>query len=448
MRDVALDESGTSKVRLLWGTVLLVLGAVATGVGLAGTVMLLAIGIPLVFIGVFVLGPLIARPFARFIGAPLPKVKGVSGQLARENAMRNPKRTARTAAALMVGVALVAGITVLASSVKASVREIIGEQFTGDFVVSTNTQGFGGLPPEVADKLNELPEVEAAAGVQIGVAKVNGGDENVSVVDPSVAGQLFDFEFLEGSFTDLNNTSVLISKGTADDKHLAVGDTVPLTLLNGTTVDLKVGGIYKKAELAGPYTVSRDLYATSGADQYDFSVFVKKKEGVSDADAEAAIKTVADAYPTAEVESRTHFIDSQAEQIDTFVNLMYGLLGLAVLIAIFGIANTLSLSVYERTRELGLLRAVGANRSQVRSIVRWESVLTALLGAALGLIIGILLGYAVTLALSDQGLSSFTIPWTALIVIVVIAFVIGVVAAIGPSRRASKVDVLRAVTIE
>jgi putative ABC transport system permease protein len=448
MRDVALDESGTSKVRLLWGTLIVILGGVLTGVGLTGQILLLAFGIPLVFIGVFVLGPLISRPFARFIGAPLPRIRGVQGQLARENAMRNPKRTARTAAALMVGVSLVAGITVLASSIKSSVREIFSEQFTGDFVVSTNTQGFGGLPPSVAQQLDQLPQVDAAAGVQIGVAKVNGGDEQVTVLDPTVAGKVFDLQFVQGSMADLNDSTVLISKGRADSKNLKVGDTLPLTLLNGTTVDLKVAGIYKKAELAGPFTISNTLYATSGADLFDFSVFVKKKAGVSDADAEAAIRSVTAPYPTAKVESRTHYIDSQAAQIDTFVNLVYGLLALAVIIAIFGIANTLSLSIYERTRELGLLRAVGATRKQVRSTVRWESVLTALLGAALGLIIGILLGYAVTLALSDQGLNSFTIPWVALIVIVALAFVIGVVAAIGPARRAAKIDVLRAVTIE
>jgi putative ABC transport system permease protein len=211
---------------------------------------------------------------------------------------------------------------------------------------------------------------------------------------------------------------------------------------------VNVAGIYKKAELAGPYTVSQGLYAQSGADQYDFSIFVRKKEGVSDADAEAAIRQVAAPYPNAEVKSRTQYINDQAKQIDTFVNLIYGLLFLAVLIAAFGIANTLSLSIYERTRELGLVRAVGGTRRQIRATVRWESVITALLGAVQGIIIGILLGYAVTLALSDQGLNSFTLPIGALIVILVIAFLIGVIAAIRPARRAARLDVLRAVTVE
>src|SRR5262249_20994048 len=280
---------------------------------------------------------------------------------------------------------------------------------------------------------NQLPQIDAAAGVQIGLAKIEGGDRQLSVIDPGIAGRVFDLQFVHGSITDLNDNTILISKSHADNKNLAVGDTLAVTFLNGQTHNLKIAGIYKKDELAGSYTVSKSLYATSGADQYDFSIFIKKKPGVSDAEVEQAIKSVTAAYPTAKVQSRSDYIDSQAAQIDTFVNLVYGLLALAVIIAIFGIANTLSLSIYERTRELGLLRAVGATRKQVRSIVRWESVLTALLGAALGLIIGILLGYAVTLALSDQGLNSFTMPWGALILIVVIAFLIGVVAAIGPA---------------
>ena len=197
MRDVALDESATSRTRLAWGGVLVVLGAVLTGIGLAGEIIALGFGIALIFIGVFVLGPLIARPFARLIGAPLPRLRGIAGRLAQENAMRNPKRTARTAAALMMGVALVAGISVLAASVKASVRDIFDKQFTGDFVVSTNAQGFGGLPLTVAQQLNQLPEVEAAAGVQSGAAKIDGSAETLSVVDPTVAGQVFDFEFVE-----------------------------------------------------------------------------------------------------------------------------------------------------------------------------------------------------------------------------------------------------------
>lgn len=448
MHDVAVDRSATSRARLAWGVVLTVIGAVLLGVGLAGNVSLLGLGIPLIFIGLFVLGPLIARPVARVLGAPLPRLLGVTGTLARENSMRNPKRTARTAAALMVGVALVAGISVLAASIRSSVRDIFDKQFTGDFVVSTQSFGFGGIPLTVAEQLNELPEIDAAAGIQLGIAKVSDKDTMVSVVDPSVAGRLFALDYKEGNLESLTADGIDVSVPRAKRDNLSVGSTVPVQFLDGKVRNLTVQGIYDRDDLAGPYTVSKELYAQTGADQFDFTVFILTKPGVSEADARAAITSVAKDFPNAKVQSRGEYIDAQAAQIDSFVNLVYGLLFLSVIIAVVGIINTLSLSVLERTRELGLMRAVGATRPQVRRTIRWESVITALLGAVQGIVIGVLLGWAVSLALRSQGLSSFSLPYGVLIVVVVLAVLLGIVAAILPARRAAKVDVLRAVTIE
>jgi putative ABC transport system permease protein len=362
--------------------------------------------------------------------------------------MRNPKRTARTAAALMVGVALVAGISVLASSIRASVRSTFNDQFTGDFVVSTQSFGFGGLPVSVASQLNQLPEVKAAAGVGIGVGKVSGKDSALSIIDPKTTGEVFDLKFLEGSLDALNDSSIAVSKSRADRDDLKIGSTVPMQLLDGKVRNLTVSGIYDRDDLAGPYSITRSLYGQTGADQFDFSVFIKKAPGVSDQQAEQAITTVTSAYPTAKVQSREQYIDDQAAQIDTFVNLVYGLLALSVIIAVVGIANTLSLSVYERTHELGLVRAVGGTRMQVRRTIRWESVITALLGAVQGIVIGVLLGWAVSLALRSQGLNTFSLPYVVLIVVLVIAVLLGVAAAILPARRAARVDVLRAVTTE
>jgi putative ABC transport system permease protein len=262
------------------------------------------------------------------------------------------------------------------------------------------------------------------------------------------ATRLFDFEYVAGALTDLTDDSIQVSENQADDDDLALGSTLTVQLLDGSTRDLPVSGIYQRDDLAGPYTVSKGLYAQTGADQFDFSVFILKAEGVSDEQAETAITQVASAYPNAKVQSRDAYITSQAGQIDTFVNLVYALLALSVIIAIVGIANTLSLSVYERTRELGLVRAVGGTRPQVRRTIRWESVITALLGAVQGIAIGILLGWAVSLALREEGLSKFTLPWVALIIVLVLSVVVGVLAAIGPARRAARVDVLRAVTTE
>lgn len=446
LRDVAIDRSATSKGRLVAGLLVSFIGALLVVVGLADNVRQLGLGVPLLFMGIFVLGPLMARPIAGFIASPLPKVVGMTGTLARQNSMRNPKRTARTAAALMVGVSLVTGISVLAASVKTSVRSIIGEQFVGDFVVNTRTQGFGGLPPEVTEKLSALPEVGSASSLQLGYGKV--GDRTkasaLSVVDPKTIADVFDMKFVEGKASDLTASGILVSEARAKRDALKVGSTVNLTLLDGVKRALTVQGVYRKDELAGPYTISDELFRGSGADLFSFAVFGTTAKGVSDERALAAVESVVKEYPTGKLLSRSAYISEQAKQINQFVNLIYGLLALAVIIAIFGITNTLSLSVYERTRELGLLRAVGAFRSQVRSSVRWESVITALLGTSQGIVIGILLGYAVIISLRDEGLRSFTIPVTTLIAVVVLAIIAGVVASIRPARRASKLNVLEA----
>jgi putative ABC transport system permease protein len=446
MRDVAIDRSATSKGRLVWGIAVSLVGALLVAVGLAGSVKLLATGVPLVFVGVFVLGPLLARPAAKVIGSPLPRLAGVTGALALQNSMRNPKRTARTAAALMVGVSLVTGISVLASSIKTSIRSIIGDQFVGDFVVNSRTQGLGGLPPDLATKLAGLPEVAAVTGLQLAYGKVVGKQKPmpISVVDPKTVGDVFDLILLEGRPSDLTPNGIMLSKSRADKDKLGVGDTVSVTLLDGVERPLQVQGIYKKDDLAGPYTISDELFRSSGADVYHLAVFGKAKPGVSESKVLAAVGAVVTGYPTGKLLSRSAYISEQAKQLNQFVNLIYGLLALAVIIAVFGIANTLSLSVYERTRELGLLRAVGAFRTQVRAAIRWESVITALLGTAQGIVIGVLLGYAVVMSLRDQGLKHFAVPVVAIAVVVVLAIVAGVVAAIRPARRAAKLDILRA----
>jgi putative ABC transport system permease protein len=447
MRDLALDRSATSKGRLAAGALVTATGVALVVIGLAGDrVKLLAGGVPVLFIGMFVVGPLVARPAAGFLGSPLPHVAGMTGTLARQNSMRNPRRTARTAAALMIGVALVTGISVLAVSIKSSIRSIISDQFTGDFVVNTRTQGVGGLPPELSQKLNDLPEVGTATGIQIGYGMVQGHTNAtaLSVVDPMSYYKVFDLNFVQGQADGLDSAGILVSKRRADQDGLAVGDTVTLSLLDGVQHQLTVRGIYEKDDLAGSYAISRELFQTSGADLFDFAVFGTTAPGVSEAQTLAAVEAVTKAYPTGRLLSRASYIDEQSQQINQFVNLIYGLLALAVVIALFGIANTLSLSVYERTRELGLLRAVGAFRSQVRAMVRWESVITALLGTAQGILIGLLLGYAVIISLRDEGLTTFSVPITALIFVVVLAFVAGVIAAIRPARRAANLHILDA----
>ena len=448
MRDVALEPKAFSSKRLIAGLAVLGVGVVLLVVGLTGELAVLGLGTALLFIGLFVLGPLIARPVARVIGAPIARTRGLAGGLARQNAMRNPKRTARTAAALVVGVALVAAITVFAASIKSSIRSIIGKQFTGDFVVATKSFGFGGLPSSLAVDLNQVDGVAAAAGVQIGAARIDGEDQGVTVIDPTVVTKVFDLGLVAGTIDGLDDNGILLSNDRAKSTGLAVGDTVTVQFLDGSSHTLTVQGIYDKEELAGPFSISTSLYASTGADMFVFSIFLKMDDGASASATEKALTAALEPYPMADLQSRQGYIDAQAASIDTFVNLIYGLLALAVIIAVFGIANTLSLSVYERTRELGLLRAVGATRSQVRTMIRWESVITALLGAVQGIVVGCLLGWAVVLALRDQGFKEFTLPVGTLAFVLVIAIVCGVVAAARPARRAARLDVLEAIHSE
>jgi putative ABC transport system permease protein len=446
MRDTALEASSGTRGRWIVGAVLLAISVGLIAVGLfAGAPLALAPGVPLLFVAVFVFGPLIARPVAKALGRPIEAIKGMTGTMAKENAARNPKRTARTAAALIVGVALVTGVSVLASSIRASVREIFGKQFHGDFVISVDNFGFGGLSPQLADDLNKQPEVGTASGVGVNYATIDGKGKTITVIDPTTAGAVFDLGFTQGSVEDLTPEGVLVSKGKAKSDGLKIGSPFTLTLTDGTPRNLTVQGIYKEDDLAGSTTVNRHLFDNSRVDQYDFAVFITKADGVSQADAERAIADVAKSYPNGKLQSRASYIDDQASQVNQVVNIIYLLLALSVLIAVVGIVITLVLSVFERRRELGLVRAVGMTRPQVRSSVRWESVITAVLGTVQGIVVGLLLGYAIVVALRSQGLNSFTVPWGALIFVVVLAFIIGVVAAIYPAYKATKVDVLDAI---
>ncbi|HEY7626737.1 MAG TPA: ABC transporter permease, partial [Ilumatobacteraceae bacterium] len=338
LRDVATEQASFSTRRLLSGIGLLTVSVLLVAIGLTGEIMLLGLGVALTFISLFVLGPLLARPIAKFLGAPLARWRGTAGNLARENAMRNPKRTARTAASLMVGVAFVAAIAVFASSVKASIRSVFAKQFTGDFVVSTQTFGFGGLPVTLAPQISGLPGVRAATGVQLGMADIDGKDRSFAVVDPATVGTMFDLQMTSGRIEAVDESSILVSKKTADSSHVGMGDTIHVTLLDGHTYPLTVVGVYEKDELAGPYTVAKQFYAKGGGDQYDFSVYILLEPGADPAKVESLLEAIVRPYPIADLQSRSGYIESQAAQIDVFVNLTYGLLGLAVIIAMFGIA--------------------------------------------------------------------------------------------------------------
>jgi putative ABC transport system permease protein len=450
IRDLAIDASGRSRRALMLGGAAMLAGLVAFVVGLAGSgIAWVGAGALLVFLGTFTLGPLIARPVSRVLGLPFARL-GMSGELARENAMRNPKRTARTGSALMVGVALVVSITIIAASAKDWIRDVFGEQFSGDFVVAAETTGFGGLSTQVADQLNALPEVAAASGVRTGFARLvdSGSDTMYVAIDPVTAATVFDVGMVSGSVGDLSDAGVFVHSGEASKRGVGVGDVVEFGFLNGTTKELVVAGIYTKDDLAGKYVVTHTLHEQTGADQFDTSVFIAKKPGVDAAQAREAIRAVSDAYPNAKLRSRSEYVDAQSAQVDQLVNLMYGLLGLAVIIALISIANSMVLSIHERTRELGLLRAVGMTRRQTRTAISLEAVLIALLGAIVGLVVGLLFGWSISVTLRDEGFKAVGVPVTPLIAITLLAVVGAVIASMRPAWRASRLDVLRAISSE
>ena len=448
MRDVAIDTSSHSRRRVIAGAVVTIIGVAALLNGLFGSggVSSVGLGAAVIFVGVAVLGPVIATPMSRIIGSPLPRIKGIAGTLARENAMRNPKRTSATAAALMIGVGLVGFITIVASSAKASIEDVIGEAFQGDVVVDSGTFGFGGLPPEMADRLNELPEVEGASGIRFSAVEVDGKSKGLLGIDPRYAADIVDFGIEAGSVSDLDETGVSVLDTVAEDRNLSIGDPVEMRFAETGVQELVVRSIHSQEELGGEYFVGFPVFEANVPDQFDFQVWIALADDVSFDDGRAAVERVADDYPQAEVLDEQEYIDTQGAFVDQLLNLIYVMLALAILIALMGIANTLALSIFERTRELGLLRAVGMTRRQLKSTVRWEAVIIALLGAVLGLVIGVFFGWALFQALKDEGFTTFRIPVGQLAVIAALAALAGVVAAILPARRAARLDVLKAVS--
>jgi putative ABC transport system permease protein len=441
-----------SKQRVVVGAAVLGLGLAALLLGLfrdlEQPMVIVGAGALLVFFGVSILGRTVSLPLSRVLGAPLPRLRGITGTLARENAMRNPKRTAASASALMIGVGVVGLITIFVSSTEASMDAAVDRAFTGDIVVDSGGGLLGGVDPGLAERLDRLPEVAMAAGLRQGVAKVAGSPVLVQATDPRAAVELMTVGPIEGSPTDLGRNSIGLYKDVAATKGLKLGDPVPVVFKDTGQRTLRLALIYSENRQAGNYLLGTEAYEANFTNRLDSKVLVKRAAGASPEAALAAVKQVGQAYPGAKTLDRAQFKAEQTKPLDQLLTLVFALLGLAIVIALLGIANTLALSIFERTRELGLLRAVGMTRSQLRSTIRWESVIIALQGTVLGLLIGLFFGWALVSALSDEGIDVFRIPYASLAVVVVLAGVAGMAAAIQPSRRAAKLDVLRAVVTE
>jgi putative ABC transport system permease protein len=456
MQEVPAGSSGYgSKQRIMVGTGILVLGMAALFTGLFGhiasNILVVGLGVLLVFFGVSVLGRTVSLPLSRVVGAPLPWLRSIAGKLARENAMRNPKRTAASASALMIGVGLVSFITILTSSTNASINSAVDRSFAGDIVIDSGAGlAGGGIDPALAQRLNSLPQVSAATGVGAGIAKVFGKVEQMSAVDPRTAGKIFHVSPQAGAIGALGLGDIAVYKDVATAHHLRIGSPVPVLFRDAGRRTLRVALIYGDATAAPAprYFLGTPSYHAYFALHYDSKIVVQKAPGVSTTAALAAVRAVAARYSGTSVMDQTAFKAALTKPYNNLLTLVYALLALAILIALLGIGNTLALSIYERTRELGVMRAVGMTRRQLRASIRWESAIIALQGTLLGLLVGVFFGWALVLAMKNQGITVFSLPVMSLVIMVVLAGLAGVVAAILPSRRAAKLNILRAIVSE
>jgi putative ABC transport system permease protein len=374
----------------------------------------------------------------------------MTGALARQNALRNPRRTAGTASALMVGVAVVTLFTVFAASLQASIDDTIDRSFGGDLVVTTGAFGGGGISPQLTAEISDVPEVGTAVGLGQGFASVDGSTKELSIADPGQLAQVLDLDVTDGSLADVGDGEVAVSDATAESHDWSLGDAVPFTFADGATEDLTIAATYDVDNLAGGYLVPRSVWAPHAVQDIDAFVFVTAAEGTSVADAKAAVTEAAAGYGAPDVQDREEFAATMTQGVDMMLTIIYALLALAIIIALMGIANTLSLSIHERTRELGLLRAVGETRAQVRSMVRWESVVIATFGAVGGIGLGMFLGWALVqgVGAASGGLGVFALPIGRLVVVLVVGGAAGVLAGLRPARRAARLDVLRAIATE
>jgi putative ABC transport system permease protein len=397
--------------------------------------------------------PRLVKPLASVAGWPIERLRGLTGRLARENAMRKPGRTAVTSAALMIGLALVVFVTVFAAGLNRSIASAIDTNFQGDITVQS-TDGFSPIPAVIARDVARVEGVGDVGTLRFSYAKVAGqtGQQRLSGVDPDRIDQVFNFDFTDGSpatIANLGPRQTVIDEAYAKSKDIEIGDTIRVLTPIGRRAPFEVVGAVKdRTDFLGAFVISQAAMAREFGERRDTYVFAKVAPGANPDQVEQRIKRLIDVrYPAAEALDQEELKKSQEEQIGALVGLVYALLSLAVIVSIFGIVNTLALSIHERTRELGMLRAVGMTRRQVKQVIRYEAVITALIGALLGTALGVLFAALISRPLADEGFE-LAYPVGTLIVILVLAALAGVVAAIGPARRAAKLDVLDALAYE
>jgi putative ABC transport system permease protein len=433
------------------GIAALVYGMFASGVSVGGRLGAIGVGTVILFIGVAMFSSRLVRPIASIVGRPAERIAGAAGRLARENAMRNPGRTAATAAALMIGIALVTFVAILGQGLRTSFSSSWDKQLTTDYVV-TAKDGWTPIPNRTERALADTPGVKAVTSVNEDQARAYGNVMTVSGIEPRTVQSALHFHWKSGSDADLRGLSgdeAIVTKVFAKDHDLSRGERFRMTSPSGKRLDLRVVGIdarpeFNPLELAD-VSIARDLFERSFEARDPRLVFVKLDPSAPAS--RHALQQAVHRYPGAYLRTSAQYEELNQSWIDGLVGLLYAMLGLSVIVSLFGIVNTLALAVFERTRELGTLRAVGMTRRQVRRMMRHESIIVALIGAVLGMAVGLVLAGLVTHSLSGEGLE-FSIPAGSLVAFLVVAVVAGMLAAILPARRAARLNILGALQYE
>jgi putative ABC transport system permease protein len=455
-RGAAAESPESSRARAVGGGILAAAGVavVAIGTQLPSNRVLTAVGLGALLstVGVVVLGPVVARLVTGAIGRPLAAWRGTPGLLARGNAMRSPRRTAAAATALMVGVAIVTLFTVYAASLRKASDNGVSGSFTGDIAVTSGSFGPGTLSPELVSTIARIPGVRTATGLAEGRATIAGSAQQITAVDPARIGAVLDLHTGAGSVASLGNVGngqLAVSRHEADAHGWHLGTALPVTLPDGTTSQLSIGALYGSRDLTGDYVLPLDLWATHTRQVVDSVIMVRVSPGTSVAATQAAVTRAGAAYGQPSVRDRAGFIASASQGVNFILGIVYVLLALAIVIAVLGITNTLTLAIHERTREIGMLRAVGQTRRQLRSMIRLESVIVSVFGVLGGLGLGTFLGWGLAEATNKaQGFATFTLPVARIGVILALGALAGILAAVRPARRAARLPVLGAMATE
>lgn len=439
-----------SRRSIFFGAVLAVIGGALTGVSLFGgiesTALLLGLlggGAALLMVGITLLSSLVAAPISRTLGAPISALYKRPGFLAKENAARNPKRTATTAAALMIGLSLVSMAFVVGETLKNDLNELLETTVQADYAAFPAVPG--GIPDAVVTELAASPDIGDVVGMRYWSTDVNAVDLEVATVDFDQIDSILDIDLIEGSYAEVDDDSTALFEGFAEEQGLVLGDTVDVMLADGSFVDLEIVAIYADSNIFEGLVVTDARWDTIG-DQEQFDWIAVTANGEPTDASDAAIDAVGADFPQIQVQSAAEYREEITGQVDFLLTTLTGFLGLAILIAFIGIVNTMALSIFERTRELGLLRAVGMTRTQVHKMVRWEAAIVSSVGAFFGAAVGIGFGVLVVLATPDFVLNNLSIPWVSLLILILVAGFMGLVAGFLPARRAGKLNVLDAIS--